>query len=169
MPDSEAGFITTIREMSTNCRGGVVSHAVLGGNQMRYSIYFALSAAAALLCGCQGASSPGAPATQLTAADDRNAKPATAEEEARFLAAGERQNRMAPAQVASSLDPTGLSQNAVQAAARPDMEEMQRLMPAMTARNRQRTTEFCAARPQMAECQEYARLMKEARQQGLAD
>lgn len=125
-----------------------------------------LTITAVMLSGCQSSSTT-APAGKLTAASYRNAKPVTEEDEDRFLAAGERLNRIAPLQVASSFDPSGLSQNAVQAAARPDMEEIQRLMPAMTAKNKQRTAEFCAPRPQMAECQEYARLMKEARAKGI--
>lgn len=129
----------------------------------------ALVIAQLLLHGCQGAMPPSAQGQKVTAADYRNAKPATAEEEARFLAAGERQSKMAPAYVASSLDPTGLSQNAVQAASQPDMQEMQRLMPAVIAKNRQRTAEFCSKRPEMTECKDYARLLNEAKQKGLVD
>lgn len=127
-----------------------------------FSLIFIIVAAVA--SGCQ---SPAGSGNRLTAADYRNVKPATAEEEARFLAAIERLNRAAPLQVARSIDPSGLSQNAVQAAAQPDMEEVQSLMPAMMAKNKQRTAEFCAARPQMAECQEYARLVREARANGI--
>ncbi len=66
-----------------------------------------------------------------------------------------------------SFDPSGRSQNAVQAATRPHMDELQRLMPAMKAKNMHRTAELYTAKPQVTECQEYARLMKGTRAKGI--
>lgn len=133
---------------------------------MRMTIVL-VSMLSAALGGCQSKVSGEQTVGRHTAMDYRNAKPMTPEEEAKFVALGERQRRLAPLYAASSLDPTGLSQNAVQARSRADMMEMNRMMPAVHATNKKRATEWCATRQQTKECLELARLQAEARSKGV--
>jgi hypothetical protein len=120
---------------------------------------------AALLVGCQSA-----PQQQVfTAADYRNAQPMTAEQEARMLEIGERQNKMAPLHAAATIDPTGLSTMAAQASSQKDMQELQSMMPSMVATNRKRAHDYCATRPELPDCRELARLEEKARATGVLE
>jgi hypothetical protein len=108
------------------------------------------------------------PSERQVAQDFDNAKPATAEEQARFLEAARASEALAPTIMAANtlggMDPTGLSRMVLDAEVRRRSAEVQKHFPAMMALNRQRAESYCASKPSDQECQKLRELQRKAYQ-----
>ncbi|MCO6049399.1 hypothetical protein NGM99_06300 [Mesorhizobium sp. RP14(2022)] len=118
---------------------------------------FAFLALPLLLAACQSSQpQPPSMASGMTRDGFFTAKPLTPAEEEKALAAADRVQAMAPAQMAAStlggLDPTGLSQNAVQAETMRRYGELEKYLPGMMASNLERAAGYCRANPATQDC-----------------
>lgn len=98
-----------------------------------------------------------------TAQEIWSAKPLTAEEEAAMFEAIEKAQAAGLASAAAGnfagLDPTGMTQMALNAQTQAHAAEVQKYLPGMMAANLQRAQQYCQDNAQLPECQELRRTL----------